>query len=357
MTRASRFEGTIGTHARRLRGRGSTNRRIPAPTPPTWWSCCSTTPASRSSAATAPTSTRRTSTRSQPTACSSPTSTSRRCARRPAPRCSPADRSTPSACGRCRTSAPASPTCSATSRNHAATVAEVLREEGYATFCVGKWHLAPMEQCSAAGPFDQWPLARGFDRFYGFLEGETDQFHPELVCDNHPIEPPAKPEDGYHLSEDLIDQLARDGVATPRASDPTARSSRTSPFGATHAPHQAPAELHGEVPGQVRRGLGRRPAALVRTPARARASSPRAPSSRRATPASTRGTTCPRTSGGSPAASRRRSPRSSTTPTTRSDGSSTACATWASSTTPCSSCSPTTAPRQEGGPVRRACTR
>ena len=73
--------------------------------------------------------------------------------------------------------------------NHAATVAEVLREEGYATFCVGKWHLAPMEQCSAAGPFDQWPLGRGFDRFYGFLEGETDQFHPELVCDNHPIDP------------------------------------------------------------------------------------------------------------------------------------------------------------------------
>ncbi len=62
--------------------------------------------------------------------------------------------------------------------NHAATMAEVLRAEGYATFCVGKWHLAPMEQCSAAGPFDQWPLARGFDRFYGFLDGETDQFHP-----------------------------------------------------------------------------------------------------------------------------------------------------------------------------------
>jgi len=60
--------------------------------------------------------------------------------------------------------------------NHAATVAEVLHDHGWATFCVGKWHLAPMEQCSAAGPFDQWPLGRGFDRFYGFLEGETDQF-------------------------------------------------------------------------------------------------------------------------------------------------------------------------------------
>jgi arylsulfatase A-like enzyme len=74
--------------------------------------------------------------------------------------------------------------------HHAATVAEVLRDEGYATFAVGKWHLAPMEECSAAGPFDQWPLGRGFDRFYGFLDGETDQFHPELVCDNHHRRPP-----------------------------------------------------------------------------------------------------------------------------------------------------------------------
>ncbi len=124
--------------------------------------------------------------------------------------------------------------------NHAATVAEVLRESGYATFCVGKWHLAPMEQCSAAGPFDQWPLARGFDRFYGFLEGETDQFHPELTCDNHPIEPPAKPEDGYHLSEDLVDQLLK-MVSDSKGVRPDRPFFAYLPFGATHAPHQAPA--------------------------------------------------------------------------------------------------------------------
>ncbi len=123
--------------------------------------------------------------------------------------------------------------------NHAATVAEVLRAEGYATFCVGKWHLAPMEQCSAAGPFDQWPLARGFDRFYGFLEGETDQFHPELVCDNHPIEPPGKPEDGYHVSEDLIDQLLK-MVSDSKGVRPDRPFFAYVPFGATHAPHQAP---------------------------------------------------------------------------------------------------------------------
>ena len=100
--------------------------------------------------------------------------------------------------------------------HRAATVAEVLRLHGYATFCTGKWHLVQMEQASAAGPFDQWPLGRGFDRFYGFLDGETDQFSPELVYDNHHVEPPRRPEDGYHLSEDLVDHallFARDSLS------------------------------------------------------------------------------------------------------------------------------------------------
>ena len=83
----------------------------------------------------------------------------------------------------------------------------MLKAEGYTTFCTGKWHLAPTQDTSAAGPYDQWPLGRGFDRFYGFLEGETDQFHPELVRDNTHIDPPAGPDDGYHVSEDLVDQL------------------------------------------------------------------------------------------------------------------------------------------------------
>ncbi len=137
--------------------------------------------------------------------------------------------------------------------NHAATVAEVLREEGYATFCVGKWHLAPMEQCSAAGPFDQWPLARGFDRFYGFLEGETDQFHPELVCDNHLIAPPGKPEDGYHLSEDLIDQLLA-MVSDSKGVRPDRPFFAYVPFGATHAPHQAPASYMEKYRGKFDEG-------------------------------------------------------------------------------------------------------
>lgn len=137
--------------------------------------------------------------------------------------------------------------------NHAATVAEVLRDRGYATFCVGKWHLAPMEQCSQAGPFDQWPLARGFDRFYGFLEGETDQFHPELVCDNHHIDPPATPEEGYHLSEDMIDQALR-MVADSKGVRPDRPFFLYVPFGATHAPHQAPADYLAKYRGKYDEG-------------------------------------------------------------------------------------------------------
>jgi arylsulfatase len=123
--------------------------------------------------------------------------------------------------------------------NHAATAAEVLRDEGYATFAVGKWHLCPMEDASAAGPYDQWPLQRGFDRFYGFLDGETDQFSPDLTYDNHRVDPPSRPEDGYHLSEDLVDHAVgfiHDSVSIR----PDRPFFLYTAFGATHAPHQAP---------------------------------------------------------------------------------------------------------------------
>ncbi|MGA1073942.1 MAG: arylsulfatase [Ilumatobacteraceae bacterium] len=137
--------------------------------------------------------------------------------------------------------------------NRAATVAEVLRSAGYATFCSGKWHLAPMDQCSAAGPFDHWPLGRGFDRFYGFLEGETDQFHPQLVCDNHPIDPPAGPDDGYHLSEDLVDQLLK-MISDRKGGRPARPCFAYLPCGATHAPHQAPAEYLAKYRGAFDEG-------------------------------------------------------------------------------------------------------
>ena len=123
--------------------------------------------------------------------------------------------------------------------HHAATVAEVLREEGYATFALGKWHLTQMENASAAGPFDQWPLGRGFDRFYGFLDGETDQFHPELVYDNHHVPLPKSVEDGYHLSEDLVDKGLH-FIRDLKSIRPDKPFFTYLAFGATHAPHQAP---------------------------------------------------------------------------------------------------------------------
>lgn len=137
--------------------------------------------------------------------------------------------------------------------NHAATMAEVLGAAGYATLCAGKWHLAPMEQCSAAGPFDQWPLARGFDRFYGFLDGETDQFHPALVCDNHPVDPPGEPEDGYHLSVDLVDQMLT-MINNSKGVRPDKPFFAYLPFGATHAPHQAPSEYLEKYRGRYDEG-------------------------------------------------------------------------------------------------------
>ncbi len=137
--------------------------------------------------------------------------------------------------------------------NRAATISEILNSEGYATFCLGKWHLAPMEDCSAAGPFTQWPLGRGFDRFYGFLDGETDQFNPSLTKDNHHIDPPAKPEDGYHLSEDLVDNFFS-MVSDLKGVRPDRPFFAYIPFGATHAPHQAPQEYLDKYRGKFDQG-------------------------------------------------------------------------------------------------------
>jgi len=121
----------------------------------------------------------------------------------------------------------------------AATLAEILRENGYATFAAGKWHLAPMSECSAAGPYTNWPLQKGFDRYYGFLQGETDQFFPELTHDNHFVDAPGGPDDGYHLSEDIVDRSA--GMVRDLTSlVPERPFFLYLAFGAMHSPHQAP---------------------------------------------------------------------------------------------------------------------
>jgi arylsulfatase len=119
-------------------------------------------------------------------------------------------------------------------------LSELLEGQGWATFAVGKWHLAPEDEGHLAAPRRNWPLGRGFERFYGFLQGETHQFVPALVSDNHQVPPPATPEEGYHLTEDLVDH-AIEFIGDLRAVDVD------KPFflyfcpGACHSPHQAPA--------------------------------------------------------------------------------------------------------------------
>lgn len=121
----------------------------------------------------------------------------------------------------------------------AATVAEVLKENGYSTMASGKWHLAPIHQLTPAGPFENWPLAKGFERYYGFLGPETNQFYPELTYDNHMIDQPEK--ENYHLSEDLVDMAAQ--FVTDQVSvTPDKPFFLYLAFGAQHAPHQAPQE-------------------------------------------------------------------------------------------------------------------
>jgi arylsulfatase len=86
-----------------------------------------------------------------------------------------------------------------------ATVAEVLKQYGYATSAFGKWHNTPAEETTAAGPFENWPTGLGFEYFYGFLAGEASQYEPHLVRNTTVVSPPKTPEEGYHLSEDLAD--------------------------------------------------------------------------------------------------------------------------------------------------------
>src|SRR5437764_984972 len=120
-------------------------------------------------------------------------------------------------------------------------LSEMLVPHGYAAYAVGKWHLTPEDECHAAAPRHRWPLARGFERFYGFFSGETHQFVPALVSDNHQVQPGSTPEEGYHLTEDLVDH-AMGFVGDLRAADPAKPFFLYFCTGACHAPHQAPAE-------------------------------------------------------------------------------------------------------------------
>jgi arylsulfatase A-like enzyme len=134
-----------------------------------------------------------------------------------------------------------------------ATIAEVLGERGWNTYMTGKWHLTAEDEMNLASRKSQWPVGRGFERFYGFLGAETNQWYPDLVYDNHPVEQPASPEEGYHLTTDLTDHalaFIRDAKAV--APD--------KPFflyycpGACHAPHHAPKEWIDKYKGRFDMG-------------------------------------------------------------------------------------------------------
>lgn len=123
----------------------------------------------------------------------------------------------------------------------AAMLPAVLLEHGYATMALGKWHLTPDEHITPAGPFDRFPIAQGFERYYGFMGGETSQWEPDLWADNHRVEAPGRPEDGYHLTDDLVDH-AIEWIDTLHAVAPSKPFFTYLAFGATHSPHHVPRE-------------------------------------------------------------------------------------------------------------------
>ena len=124
----------------------------------------------------------------------------------------------------------------------APTLAEMLKPHGYRSYYLGKWHVTPLTQTGPTGPFDGWPLGRGFDRFYGFLDAETDQYSPEMVRDNSHVAVAGNYETGYHVTEDLADN-AIEMLAGHTAGVPDAPWMLMLMPGACHAPHQAPQHL------------------------------------------------------------------------------------------------------------------
>ncbi len=132
-------------------------------------------------------------------------------------------------------------------------ISEVLAEHGYNTYCVGKWHLTPGEECNLAAFKGRWPLGRGFERFYGFLGGETNDWYPDLVHDNHQIDPPGRPEDGYHVADDLSDK-AISFIRDAKVIDPDKPFFMYLAPSAGHAPHLVPAEWADKYKGRFDQG-------------------------------------------------------------------------------------------------------
>ncbi|MGV0684418.1 arylsulfatase [Mycolicibacterium thermoresistibile] len=148
------------------------------------------------------------------------------------------------------------PNCSGRIPVDTGLISEVLAEHGWNTYCVGKWHLTPLEESNMAATKRHWPVSRGFERFYGFLGGETDQWYPDLVHDNHPVAPPATPEDGYHLSKDLADKTI-EFIRDAKVIAPDKPWFTYLCPGAGHAPHHAPRDWADRYAGRFDMGYER----------------------------------------------------------------------------------------------------
>src|SRR6476661_8095210 len=134
-----------------------------------------------------------------------------------------------------------------------ATIAEVLGERGWNTYMTGKWHLTAEDEMNMASRKTQWPIGRGFERFYGFLGAETNQWYPDLVYDNHPVEQPKSPEEGYHFSVDITDK-ALTFIQDAKVVAPDKPFFLYYALGAAHAPHHVPKEWADKYKGKFDMG-------------------------------------------------------------------------------------------------------
>lgn len=132
-------------------------------------------------------------------------------------------------------------------------LSEVLLEHGYNTYCVGKWHLTPGEETSMAASKARWPLGRGFERFYGFLGGESSCWYPDLVHDNHQIDAPATPEEGYHIAKDLSDRAIQ-FIRDAKVVEPDKPFFMYLSLDAAHAPHHVYKEWADKYKGRFDEG-------------------------------------------------------------------------------------------------------
>jgi arylsulfatase A-like enzyme len=130
---------------------------------------------------------------------------------------------------------------------------EILGELGWNTYMVGKWHLCPESEMNLASTRRNWPSGRGFERWYGFLGAETNQWYPDLVYDNHPVDQPKSPEEGYHLTEDLTDK-ALEFIKDAKTIAPEKPLFLYYAPGAAHAPHHVPREWADRYKGRFDMG-------------------------------------------------------------------------------------------------------